>query len=197
MATTSAQSSAQTIGKYRIVAKLADGAMGTVFKGHDPATGATVAIKLAGVALASDKVLLKRFEQEYIAQLRHGKTERAQHADLAHALLDAQFEEQAGQQQRRHHQEEAEIDEVLAKIRGAVRRCEALRFDVENREAPCRRVERGAQGGGIIRRRRREAAVYQDCQSANYLSACFSSGRDTTRVCSKLRRHARWFIPST
>jgi len=55
----------QAIGKYQILAKLADGAMGTVFKGHDPATGATVAIKRASVALSRDKVLLKRFEQEF------------------------------------------------------------------------------------------------------------------------------------
>jgi serine/threonine protein kinase len=55
----------QAISKYRIVAKLADGAMGSVFKGYDPTTGATVAIKLGSVALSRDEVLLKRFEQEF------------------------------------------------------------------------------------------------------------------------------------
>jgi serine/threonine protein kinase len=55
----------RSIGKYHIVTRLADGAMSSVYKGHDPSTGATVAIKLAATALANDKVLLKRFEQEY------------------------------------------------------------------------------------------------------------------------------------
>jgi serine/threonine protein kinase len=71
--------SPQTIGNYHIVAKLADGAMGSVFKGHDPATGQTVAIKVAAVALARDPVLLKRFEQEFrsMSVLRHPNIVRA------------------------------------------------------------------------------------------------------------------------
>jgi serine/threonine protein kinase len=54
-----------TIGKYQIVAKLADGSMGTVYKACDPSTGATVAIKVAASAVVRDKVLLQRFEQEF------------------------------------------------------------------------------------------------------------------------------------
>ena len=69
----------------------------------------------------------RAFEQEHGADLRHGKSQRAQHADLAHALLHAQLEEQAGQQQRGDHQEEAEVDEVLAEIGGALRGFQALR----------------------------------------------------------------------
>src|ERR1700682_4624314 len=69
----------QTIGNYHIVAKLADGAMGSVYKGHDPATGQTVAIKVAAVTLARDPVLLKRFEQEFrsMSVLRHPNIVRA------------------------------------------------------------------------------------------------------------------------
>ncbi len=55
----------RTIGKYQIVAKLARGNISTVYKGNDPTTGETVAIKVASLALAKDKVLLKRFEQEF------------------------------------------------------------------------------------------------------------------------------------
>jgi serine/threonine protein kinase len=53
------------IGPYEIVTRLGSGAMGTVYKAHDPARGATVAIKLASAALSRDKVLVKRFEQEF------------------------------------------------------------------------------------------------------------------------------------
>ncbi len=55
----------QAIGPYKILAKLAEGAMGAVYKGHDPSTGATVAIKVASAALSRDQVLLQRFEQEF------------------------------------------------------------------------------------------------------------------------------------
>ena len=55
----------RTIGKYQIVSKLADGASSAVYKCKNPTTGETVAIKVASQALARDKVLLKRFEQEF------------------------------------------------------------------------------------------------------------------------------------
>jgi serine/threonine protein kinase len=79
MSRATAESRVQIVGSYQIVAKLHDGAMGTVFKGHDPTTGAFVAIKLAGTALARDPVLLKRFEQEYrcINNLSHPNIVRA------------------------------------------------------------------------------------------------------------------------
>jgi serine/threonine protein kinase len=44
---------------------LAEGGMSTVYKGHDPSTGATVAIKRGDAALTRDVVLLRRFEQEF------------------------------------------------------------------------------------------------------------------------------------
>jgi serine/threonine protein kinase len=65
MATAVKADSRETIGKYHVLAKLADGTTGQVFKGHDPSTGQTVAIKLASQALTRDPVLLKRFEQEF------------------------------------------------------------------------------------------------------------------------------------
>jgi serine/threonine protein kinase len=73
------ESAVQTVGNYQIVAKLHDGAMGTVFKGHNPKTGKFVAIKLAGLSLARDPVLLKRFEQEYrsTSNLSHPNIVRA------------------------------------------------------------------------------------------------------------------------
>ena len=68
-----------TFGKYQIIAKLADGPMGLVYKASDPATGATVAIKVGSISLATDKVLLKRFEQEFhcTSNLSHPNIVRA------------------------------------------------------------------------------------------------------------------------
>ena len=69
----------RTFGKYHLVATLADGAMGLVYKASDPANGAIVAIKVGSAALARDKVLLKRFEQEFhcTSNLKHPNIVRA------------------------------------------------------------------------------------------------------------------------
>jgi serine/threonine protein kinase len=65
MGRTSHASPLRAIGKYEIVAKLADGGMSSVYKAREPSSGGLVAIKFAAPALAREPVLLKRFEQEY------------------------------------------------------------------------------------------------------------------------------------
>jgi serine/threonine protein kinase len=79
MNATKQEEALRSIGKYQVVAKLAEGAVSVVYKCRDPKMGATVAIKIASVALARDKVLLKRFEQEYktTANLSHPNIVRA------------------------------------------------------------------------------------------------------------------------
>jgi serine/threonine protein kinase len=57
----------QTIGNYDLLEKIADGGMGTVYRGRDRATGQMVAIKVVPATMARDPVLLKRFEQEFRA----------------------------------------------------------------------------------------------------------------------------------
>ena len=48
----------RTVGKYQIVAKLAEGPMGLVYKAKDPDSGATVAIKVGSVAVARDRSVI-------------------------------------------------------------------------------------------------------------------------------------------
>ncbi len=55
----------QLIGDYEVVEKIAEGGMGSVFKARHPETGEIVAIKVVSPHLTKNKVLLKRFEQEY------------------------------------------------------------------------------------------------------------------------------------
>jgi eukaryotic-like serine/threonine-protein kinase len=57
----------QSIGNYEILAKLADGGMGSVYKGRHRETGVLVAIKTVPSTTARNPVLLKRFEQEFRA----------------------------------------------------------------------------------------------------------------------------------
>ena len=56
----------QTIGQYDLVEKIAEGGMGTVYRGRNRATGETVAVKVVPQHLLSNPVVLKRFEQEYL-----------------------------------------------------------------------------------------------------------------------------------
>ena len=59
---------------------------------------------------------------EQAAHARRAEADRAQQADLARALLDAEPEEQRREHQRRDDEEEAEVGEVLAEVGRAARR---------------------------------------------------------------------------
>jgi serine/threonine-protein kinase len=54
----------ESIGKYKIVAKIGQGAMGEVYRAHDPVLNREVAIKTIAADLGSDSTLRKRFERE-------------------------------------------------------------------------------------------------------------------------------------
>jgi serine/threonine protein kinase len=57
----------QSVSHYELIEKIAEGGMGTVYKGRDQITGAIVAVKVVPPHLLANKVFLKRFEQEYFA----------------------------------------------------------------------------------------------------------------------------------
>jgi serine/threonine protein kinase/tetratricopeptide (TPR) repeat protein len=61
------------IGKYKIVAKIGQGATGEVFRAHDPILNRFVAIKTLSAALGADEDRLKRFRREAqsAAKLNH------------------------------------------------------------------------------------------------------------------------------
>src|SRR5438477_13195005 len=58
---------AQTIGSYDLVEKIAEGGMGTVYKGRHRDTGQLVAIKIVPATTARNSTLLKRFEREFVS----------------------------------------------------------------------------------------------------------------------------------
>jgi serine/threonine protein kinase len=62
-----------TISHYDVLEKIAEGSMGSVYKGRQRATGAMVALKIVSSTVAGNAVLLKRFEQEFrvACRLRH------------------------------------------------------------------------------------------------------------------------------
>jgi hypothetical protein len=55
------------LGSYDIVARIAEGGMGTVYKARHRQTGAVVAVKVIAAATAKNPVLLQRFEREFQA----------------------------------------------------------------------------------------------------------------------------------
>jgi serine/threonine protein kinase len=55
----------QTAGNYDLLEKIAEGGMGTVYKGRDRASGNIVAVKLVSPQMATNPVFLQRFEKEY------------------------------------------------------------------------------------------------------------------------------------
>ena len=65
--------SIEQLGKYRIVDKLGQGAMGEVFRAHDPVLGRDVAIKITAGKLSGDEDAKQRFlrEARAAAQLNH------------------------------------------------------------------------------------------------------------------------------
>jgi len=69
----------QTVGSYDLVEKIAEGGMGTIYRGRHRATGAVVAIKIMPAHMAANPVLLKRFEQEFrvASRLDHPNIVRA------------------------------------------------------------------------------------------------------------------------
>ena len=54
----------QKLGKYNIVGKIGKGAMGEVYKGHDPILNRFVAIKIIAETLGTDSDLVERFKRE-------------------------------------------------------------------------------------------------------------------------------------
>src|SRR5262245_19762617 len=63
----------QRLGKYQIVGKIGQGAMGEVYKAHDPILNRDVAIKTMSAAIGTDEDLRKRFHREAqsAARLNH------------------------------------------------------------------------------------------------------------------------------
>jgi len=67
MAVDTSKSDLEAVGAYDLLAKIAEGGMGTVYKGRHRDSGQIVAIKIVPPNMARNPVFLKRFEQEFQA----------------------------------------------------------------------------------------------------------------------------------
>src|SRR5207248_2843970 len=85
------------------------------------------------------------FDEKQTPDAGRGEADGAKQADLARALLDAETEEQSGEHQRREDEEEAEVGEVLAEVRGSARGGDAIAANVAHRQSEGERIDCGAE----------------------------------------------------
>ncbi|HEY1192046.1 MAG TPA: serine/threonine-protein kinase [Gemmata sp.] len=111
------------LGNYDIVSKIAEGGMGTVYKGRNRSTGEIVAVKVISPTTAKNQVLLQRFEREFLAAkvLDHPNVVRAidysgtmPHPFLVMEFVDGQSIGQRIEQKGRYP--EAEAVRLIAQV---------------------------------------------------------------------------------
>jgi eukaryotic-like serine/threonine-protein kinase len=117
MAQETSSPSLQSVGNYDLLEKVAEGGMGTVYKGRHRETGQIVAVKVVAPHMVGNQVLLKRFEQEYNAarQLDHPNIVRALDFDntISTPYLVMEFVE--GESLGRKLEREGKLPEAEAK----------------------------------------------------------------------------------
>lgn len=113
----------QQVGNYDLVGKIAEGGMGTVYKGRHRATGDIVAIKIVPSHMTTNTIFLKRFEQEYNAAkaLDHPNIVKAiefgRDGGLPFLVMEFVDGESLGQRlERVHHLDEAEGIKVIGQV---------------------------------------------------------------------------------
>ena len=113
----------QAVGNYDLVEKIAEGGMGTVYKGRNRLTGDVVAVKVVPPHIAANPVYLKRFEKEYNAAkaLDHPNIVRALdfgwHGESPYLVMEFVEGESLGQRLERDHLlSEAEALSIIEQV---------------------------------------------------------------------------------
>ncbi len=113
----------QSVAHYDLLAKIAEGGMGTVYKGRNQVTGELVAIKVVPPHLLSNQVFLKRFEQEYTAarSLNHANVVKAldfgKQGSSPYLVMEYVEGESLGQRlDRVHHLSERDAIAIISQV---------------------------------------------------------------------------------
>jgi serine/threonine protein kinase len=119
----------QSVGNYDVLEKIAEGGMGTIYKGRHRETGQVVALKVIPSNLAKNPVMLKRFEQEFRAAslLDHPNIVRALEydgsGDMPFLVMEFVEGESLGQRIERDGKlPEAEAIKIIAQVAQALHR---------------------------------------------------------------------------
>jgi serine/threonine protein kinase len=113
----------QAVGPYDLLEKVAEGGMGAIYRGRHRETGQVVAVKIMPAHMASNPVLLKRFEQEFRAasRLDHPHIVRAldygEAAGAPYLVMEFVEGESLGQKlERQGRMNEAEAVRLIAQV---------------------------------------------------------------------------------
>jgi serine/threonine protein kinase len=117
MAQETSRPTLERIGNYDLIEKVAEGGMGTVYRGRHRETGQIVAVKVVAPHMVGNQVLLKRFEQEYNAarQLNHPNIVRALEFDNTTSTPYMVMEFVEGESLGRKLEREGKLPEAEAK----------------------------------------------------------------------------------
>jgi serine/threonine protein kinase len=127
------KSELQQIGNFDLVEKIAEGGMGTVYRGRHRETGEIVAVKLVPPHMANNSVFLKRFEQEYNAAkaLDHPNVVKAlefgRSGKTPYLVMEFVEGESLGQKLERDHSlSESESIQVIGQVAQGLHRAHKL-----------------------------------------------------------------------
>ena len=123
----------QSVGHYDLLQKIAEGGMGTIYRGRDRRDGRIVAVKIMPPHMAANPILLKRFEQEFKAakKLDHPNIVRALDFDATasspYLVMEFVEGESLGQQlERKGPMGEAEAIKMIAQVAQALHRAHKI-----------------------------------------------------------------------
>jgi serine/threonine protein kinase len=123
----------QSLGNYDVVDKIAEGGMGAIYRAKHRTTGQLVAIKVMPSHMASNPVLLKRFEQEFRAasRLDHPNIVRAldygEVSGSPYLVMELVEGESLGQKlEREGRMPEADAIRILAQVAQGLHRAHKL-----------------------------------------------------------------------
>jgi serine/threonine protein kinase len=123
----------QSVGNYDLIEKVAEGGMGTVYRARRRDDGEVVAIKIMPSHMASNAVLVKRFEQEFSAasRLDHPNIVRAldfgQSAGVPYLVMEFVEGESLGQKiQREGRLGETEAIRIVAQVAQGLHRAHKM-----------------------------------------------------------------------
>ena len=112
-----------SVGNYDLLEKIAEGGMGAIYRARQRETGQVVAIKVMPAHMASNPILLKRFEQEFRAasRLDHPNIVRAldygDSGDAPYLVMEFVDGESLGQKiERDGRMPEADAIRVIAQV---------------------------------------------------------------------------------
>jgi eukaryotic-like serine/threonine-protein kinase len=123
----------QSVGHYDLLQKIAEGGMGTIYRGRDRRDGRIVAVKIMPPHMAANPVLLKRFEQEFKAakKLDHPNIVRAldfdDTASSPYLVMEFVEGESLGQQlERKGAMAESDAIKVIAQVAQGLHRAHKI-----------------------------------------------------------------------